>query len=83
MLRSAVERQFGIIGEALSHLSRRFPATAARISQCSAIVGFRNRLIHGYSAVADPVVWNVIEADMPLLKREVDALLAELQDANS
>lgn len=78
MLRAAVERQFEIVGEALAQLSRRFPNIGSRISRCSEIIAFRNRLIHGYSFVADAVVWGVIETSLPILRAEVAALLAEL-----
>jgi uncharacterized protein with HEPN domain len=78
MLRSAVERQLEIIGEALAQLVRRFPNTGSRVGQHSEIIAFRNRLIHGYSFVADPVVWSVIETDLPRLQTEVKGLLSEL-----
>ena len=79
MLRSAVERQSEIIGEALAQLVRRFPDIGLRVSQHSEIMAFRNRLIHGYSFVADAVVWSVIETDLPVLRTEVTALLAQLE----
>jgi uncharacterized protein with HEPN domain len=44
LVRSAVERQFEIIGEALNRLSRDAPALAARIPDLAAIVAFRNTL---------------------------------------
>jgi uncharacterized protein with HEPN domain len=41
---SAVERQLGIIGEALNKFEKLFPES--QISNARKIVGFRNRLIH-------------------------------------
>lgn len=45
MLRSAVERQCEILGEALNRLSRAAPELAARIPQLASAVAFRNLLI--------------------------------------
>ena len=75
MLRSAVEREFEIIGEALSQLAKVDGATAARISAYQRIIAFRNVLIHQYSHVDDRLVWGVLEADLPTLSREIEALL--------
>jgi uncharacterized protein with HEPN domain len=58
MLRSAVERQFQIIGDALNKLSRLDPATAAKISDLPRIVAFRNVLVHGYALIDDELVWD-------------------------
>jgi uncharacterized protein with HEPN domain len=75
--RKAVEREFEIIGEALSRLAQADPATAAQIYQLKRIVGFRNRIIHGYDAVDDATVWGVAESHLPRLLAEVEGLLRE------
>ncbi len=74
MLRSAVERQLEIVGEAVAQGVRHFPQLAGQITNCEQIVAFRNRLIHGYSVVSDAVVWGVIQSDLPVLKREAEDL---------
>ena len=55
MLRSAVERQLEIFGEALSQLTRTDPGLAGRIPNHRRIVDFRNALIHGQTASMTPV----------------------------
>jgi uncharacterized protein with HEPN domain len=77
MLRSAVERQFGIIGEALTQLSKLDAALAGRISEYSRIIGFRNILIHGYASVNHRLVWGVVETGLSVLRQEVRDLLGE------
>ncbi len=80
MLRSAVERQFEIVGEALAQLDRRFPQMAGRISQHVDIISFRNFLIHGYNVINDEIVWSTVHTFLPTLEAEVKGLLTELGD---
>lgn len=77
MLRSAVERQFEIIGEALNQSSRVDAGLLDRITDARRVIAFRNRLIHGYSSVSDEVVWGIVEASLPRLSAEVAALFDE------
>ena len=77
LLRSAVERQFEIIGQALNQLSRTEPAASSKISNHRRIIAFRNILIHGYAAIDDRVVWDVVQKDLPVLEQEVQALLGQ------
>ena len=75
MLRAAVEREFEIIGEAMTRLARVDESVAARIGGYQRIIAFRNVLIHGYADIDDRLVWNVVETSLPTLARETDALL--------
>jgi uncharacterized protein with HEPN domain len=68
---SAVERQLGIIGEALNKFERLFPEY--QISNARKIVGFRNRLIHAYDAVDPAMIWAIIKNHPGPLKEEVNA----------
>jgi uncharacterized protein with HEPN domain len=61
ILRSAVERQFEIVGEALAQLARLDAALAARVPDLREIVSFRNILIHGYAVIDRARVWQAVE----------------------
>ena len=75
MLRSAVERQLYIVGEALSQLEKLNVETAAEFEQRRVIVGFRNRLAHGYASLDDEMVWSIATTDLPQLMARVDEIL--------
>jgi len=70
MLRRAVEREFEIIGEAMSkilEIDADFPIENAR-----RIVDLRNLVIHGYDKVDNVIIWGIISRDLPKLKAELD-----------
>jgi uncharacterized protein with HEPN domain len=75
LLKSAVERQFEIIGEALNQLHAADPDTASGIPDLPRIVAFRNILIHGYASIDDRLVWGVVEGNLPGLHTAVEHLL--------
>jgi len=77
LLRSAVERKFEIMGEALNRASRTDPDVLNHIRDCRDIISFRNILIHGYDAIDDQIVWETIEEDLANLIQDVDTLLKE------
>ncbi len=81
VLRSAVERQFTVIGEALSQLAKAAPEIAARIPELPQAIAFRNVLIHGYEQVIDSTVWSTAQEKLPALRARAAALLGELGDA--
>jgi len=74
-LRSAVERQFEIVGEAMNQLRRVDPVTAAAIPELPRVIAFRNILVHGYANVDNRLVWGVLETDLPSLRATLGRLL--------
>lgn len=79
LLRSAVERQFEIVGEALNSLRRADSTIAARVADLPRIVAFRNVLIHGYAAIDDRLVWEVAMERIPKLLGLLEEMLEEPQ----
>ena len=73
--RRAVERNIEIIGEALSRILTKDPEI--NISNSRKIVDTRNRIIHGYDAVSDEIIWGIVIKHIPVLQKEVQALLGE------
>ena len=82
LLRSGVERQLGIIGEAANQAVRHFPNIKQMISDLPKIIAFRNRLIHGYVEISDEVVWAIATEDVPKLRGEIEFMLADLPDTS-
>jgi len=79
MLRSAVERQFEIVGEALNRLSQVDPPLAAEIRDLPRIVAFRNVLVHGYATIDDAVICEVVTTRLgPLIELLVDLPVIEV-----
>jgi uncharacterized protein with HEPN domain len=76
-MRQLVERNFIIISEAVNRLRRRDPEIADRIAAIPQILGMRNALAHGYDVIDYETVWRAIHETLPLLRREIEALLPE------
>jgi len=78
LVRSSVEREFTIIGEAVLALSHKAPEVFAAITGSRRIVDFRNRLTHEYPMVDDELVWALAKVNMTVLRRECVALIASM-----
>jgi uncharacterized protein with HEPN domain len=77
MVQAAVERKFGVIGEALNQLAKLAAPKASRIPDVPQIVAFRNQLIHGYATVNPGTVWNIVQNALPGLLAAVQIMLNE------
>lgn len=75
LIRSSVEREFIIIGEAIAALSHVSPPLFEAISNARRIVDFRNQLTHEYPTVDDALVWAIVTKDVALLRKESASLL--------
>ena len=73
MLRRAIEREFGIIGEAMTRIEK-FDSTI-NITSKKQIINMRNRVIHGYDKIDNEIIWGTIVRHLPTLKIEIDNLL--------
>ncbi|MFP4308229.1 MAG: DUF86 domain-containing protein [Desulfococcaceae bacterium] len=72
-LRSAVERKFEIVGEALNRIRKDDPELLKKIGDYRSAISFRNILIQGYDGIGNRIVWGIIETDIPVLLQDVDA----------
>lgn len=70
----ATMRQLEIVGEAARRVSADFREHHPQIPW-EQIVAFRNRLLHEYSRVRVPQVWDVLRNEVPELIRSLEPLV--------
>ena len=75
LVRSATERQLEIIGEALNKASSEDARLNFSVPDVPRIVGLRNRLIHGYDAVDDQLIWDIVRSKIRPLRQALERLL--------
>jgi uncharacterized protein with HEPN domain len=75
MFKRALERNIEVIGEAINRVLTAEPEIA--ISHARRIVDTRNFIIHEYEKVSDEVLWAIAVRHIPLLKAEIEKLIAE------
>lgn len=75
LVQDAVVRQLEIIGEAARNLSDDSRQAHHQVPW-GEIVGMRNRLIHAYFQVDLTIVWEIAHTDLPLLKEQIEHILA-------
>ncbi len=70
---SAVERQLGIIGEAINKFEKLYPEK--QLDHSRKIVGLRNRIIHSYDTIDSSMIWAIIKKHLGPLKTQAQDLI--------
>ena len=74
----ATMRNIQLIGESATHIPSEVREEHPDIPW-SAIIGTRNRLVHGYRQVDQAVLWSIIQDAIPTLLPQLQQLLEDLQ----
>lgn len=74
LVKRAVERELMIIGEAIRRVNDL--DESLQITDAHKIRGLRNRIVHAYDSVDDPIIWEIVINYLPKLKAEVENYLA-------
>jgi uncharacterized protein with HEPN domain len=78
-LRFIVQRAIEIISEATRRLPEELKAARPEIEWRS-VAGIGNVLRHEYHSISDRVVWDVVQAEIPLLKTAILAIAAMVKE---
>jgi len=74
MLNLALVRLVEIVGEAANRVTESTQSQHPEIPW-RGIVGFRNRVVHGYDTVDFDVLWSILREDLPTLTEQLQAVL--------
>jgi uncharacterized protein with HEPN domain len=75
---SAVERQLGIIGEAINQFKKLEPHI--QVNNDKQIVAFRNRIVHAYDSLDNSIVWAILINHIRPLKLEIAMIIERESD---
>jgi uncharacterized protein with HEPN domain len=74
LLQDAVIRNLQVMAESTQRLSDQIKDAQSGIDW-SEIAGFRNLLVHDYLGIDVERVWNILEKDLPALKKAIKRML--------
>ncbi len=77
-LQDAILRRLEIIGEATKNISEEFKFTHPDLPW-KEMIKTRDKLIHGYFGVDLDLTWDIIEKDLPDLKKRINKILKNLK----
>ena len=77
MLRSAVEQQLEIVGEALQSLRRFYPEEAAKVSSLDPFIRVKDGLSLESDRIHDETIWTTLQESLPRLVAEAEVSLDE------
>jgi uncharacterized protein with HEPN domain len=76
ILQRAFVRSIEIIGEATKQLPPDFRAAHPEV-EWGGMAKMRDRVIHGYFAISDRLVWEVVAEKVPVLHEQIEAILGK------
>lgn len=79
LIQDAVLRNLQTLGQSVGRLSSPLREAHPDVDW-RGIVGLRNILVHDYLGINLARIWEIIERDVPDLKRTVEAMLREFDD---
>lgn len=76
----ATLRNLELIGEAARNIPEQIRAAHPQIPW-RMIIATRNRLIHAYLGIDDDTVWSIVQDELPVLLRTLEAIVSETGSA--
>jgi len=73
----AVVKNIEIVGEATYMLTKEFKQTHSSIPW-RVIEKMRHVLVHGYYTISPEKVWETVQEDLPVLKKQITSLLKDI-----
>ena len=78
-----MERQRGIVGEALNQARTLQPGLRGSIQSLDEWIGLRHRISHAYDRLDHAIVWDTIVDDVPRLLHDLAAVLNDAPPISS